>query len=578
MNFDPRLIKLLTYVKIPFLLTLLFSVLTAVVIIFQTAILSHIINSVFLNHQTLKAVSDSLLLFLLLSFLRALSRWSCDNATGQIARKIKGVLRLKVNQHLSKLGPIYLRSQRTGELSNTILTGIDALDSYFSQYLPQVVLAILIPGMILIFIFPLDLLSGIVLFLTAPLIPVFMLLIGSRAESLTKKQWKILSLLSAHFLDVLQGLTTLKIFGRSQEQIRHIADISEQFRIATMRVLRVAFLSALVLELIAMLSIAILAVEIGLRLLYGRMQFEHALFILILAPEFYQPMRQLSARFHSGMKGITAAQRIFQILETPALNKIYEGVSPKNISQYPIHFRLVSYSYPDMFKSALRDINFTIEPGQKVALIGASGSGKTTISYLLLRFIEPSNGCVLLDNQNIKEYDAENWRKRVSWISQSPYLFQQSIYNNIHMANPQATENDVIRSAQLAHIHDFINTLPQGYQTNVGERGVRLSGGEAQRVALARAFLKDAPIIILDEPTANLDPEIEREIQKSINELIKNKTAIIIAHRLSSVRSADKLLVLEQGRIVQTGSPTDLLKQMGPYRKLLKADRGYDEK
>jgi len=468
------------------------------------------------------------------------------------------------------LGPAYTRGERSGELANTAIAGVEALDAYISQYLPQLVLALLIPLGMLAVVFPFDPLSGIVLLITAPLIPFFMILIGGMASRLTRSQFTQLSRMSAHFLDVLQGLAVLKQFGRSRDQIATIRRISERFRDTTMGVLRVAFLSALVLEMLATISTAIIAVEIGLRLLYGRMVFEDAFFVLILAPEFYLPLRMLGTRFHAGMSGVAAAARIFDVLETP-LPTCGPPAPPRAVPQppYTLRFRDVYYAYNGGERPALNGISFMIEAGQRVALVGPSGAGKSTAAQLLLRFLAPTAGQIAVNGVDLCAIAPDAWRRQVAWVPQAPYLFADTIAGNIRLGRPDAPLADVIRAAEQAHLDRFVATLPGGYDTPIGERGARLSGGQAQRVALARAFLKDAPVLILDEATANLDPATESLIQDAMGALMQGRSTLIIAHRLQTVQNADLIVVLKAGRIVQTGIHADLAAGSGLYRDLV---------
>lgn len=562
-----RLIAVLPLAWLGFGLSVGLGVVGGILLVLQAYFLSRIINRVFLENAALANVENLLVGLLIVVSLRAAAVWGSNTAAHHAARTVKHQLRERLFDHLLRLGPTYTQGERSGELSNTLTEGIEALDTYFSEYVPRLALAVLIPLTILVVVFPLDVLSGVVLLLTAPLIPFFMILIGNVAGRLTRQRWGILSLLNAHFLDVLQGLTTLKLFGRSRSQQQTIATVSDEFRQATMGVLRVAFLSALVLELLATISTAIVAVEIGLRLLYGHIDFEGALFILILAPEFYMPLRALGASFHSGTEGAAAAERIFDILETtPVINK---PTAPIVIPTPPftIRFEGVSYAYED--RPALHDVSFEIHPGQKVALIGASGSGKSTLAQLLLRFIEPQAGTILVNAVSLSAMLPDEWRQMVGWVPQRPYLFNDTVHANIEIAHPGADLEVVIAAAKLAHAHDFIQSLPNGYDTLIGEQGARLSGGQAQRLALARAFLKDAPLLILDEVTSSLDPEQETLIQDAINRLMEQRTVLTITHRLNTAYQADQIIVLHQGRIVQVGTHATLLEQSGIYRDLV---------
>jgi thiol reductant ABC exporter CydD subunit len=557
-----------------------------VLLILQARFLSRIVSDVFLGGSALDAVGPFLLALLALAVARAVLTWAMQSAAGRVASHVKAELRERLSSHLLALGPAFAWGERSGELCNTATEGIEALDAYLSQYIPQLALAGLIPLAILVAVFPLDPLSGVVLLVTAPLIPFFMNLIGSVADSLTQRQWTSLSRMSAHFLDVLQGLTTLKLLGRARDQIAVIAQVSDRFRRATMSVLRVAFLSALVLEMLATISTAVVAVQIGLRLLHGGLHFQQALFVLLLAPEFYLPLRMLGTRFHAGMAGVTAARRIFEILDTPvppqrALVPAREARPAGEPSLGLVRFDSVSLAYDDERGPALQDLTLEIHPGERLALVGPSGSGKSTVAHLLLRFIEPDAGDVTVGGSSLSDIPAPAWRKQVAWVPQQPYLFFGTVLENLHLARPGATMDQVVAAARLAHADAFITALPDGYQTLIGERGVRLSGGQAQRLALARAFLAvqdpgGAQLLVLDEATANLDPEHDRLIQESIELLLPGRTALIIAHRLTTLAHADRIAVMQNGRLVGTGSHRELLVTSDLYRRML-ADYTQDD-
>jgi ATP-binding cassette subfamily C protein CydCD len=581
MRFDARLLRLARQTGLYFVITVGLGFAGGVLIVWQARTLSLMISQVFLDGLGLGQVKAALQLLLELFLLRAASAWGMEAAASAAAQHVKTSLRRQLFAHLLDLGPGFTHGERTGELVNTATEGIEALDAYFSQYLPQLALAALVPLTLLAFIFPLDWLSGLVLLLTAPLIPLFMVLIGSLAEALTRRQWQSLSRMSAYFLDVLQGLTTLKIFGRSRAQAKVIAQVSERYRQTTLGVLRVAFLSALALEMIATLSTAVVAVEIGLRLLYGRLAFEQAFFVLLLAPEFYLPLRLLGTRFHAGMAGVAAAERILSILETkrPGRSMVEsQGATalPEDLSGLEICFNEVHYTYPDG-RSGLNSASFELVPGKVTALVGPSGSGKSTLASLLLRFIEPDQGQIEVNSAPLSAIPAGEWRRRVAWVPQEPYLFAGSVAENIRLARPEASQAEIEAAAKFAYAHDFIRGLPQGYDTSLGERGARLSGGQAQRIALARAFLKDAPLLILDEPTSNLDPENEALIEQATTRLLAGRTTLVIAHRLNTVARASRIIVLENGRVAEQGAPTELQARPGTYQRLLAAGPGRND-
>jgi ATP-binding cassette subfamily C protein CydD len=572
-----RLLHLARSNRLALILTILFGWLGGLAAILQAWLLSRGIDAVFLGGSGLADVSGLLKVMLAVICLRALTVWASERFASRLALRIKTALRTRLVHHLAALNPAYTQNQKTGELTATAMEGVEALEAYFSQYLPQVALAAFIPLTILLLVFPLDPLTGLVLLLTAPLIPLFMWLIGKAAESMTQRQWHTLSQLSAYLLDVIQGLTTLKMLGQSLHQSGRIQKASDNYRDVTLRVLRIAFLSALTLELLATLSTAIVAVEIGLRLLYARMDFQQALFILVLAPEFYLPLRLLGLRFHSGMSGTSAARRIFEILDTPLPEARISPVTalPTHLlhisSHAGIHFEHVGHTYAARSLPAVTDVSLDIPGGQVTALVGQSGAGKSTLAAMLLRFIAPDQGLIHVDGRLLGSIPPLEWRQNLAWVPQLPTLFKGSLADNLLLAKPGASASELGSACRKAGLLDFIQTLPSGFSTLIGEGGTRLSGGQAQRLALARAYLRDAPLLILDEPTSSLDPLQERELLASIHGLMDRRTTLLIAHRLSTVQQAHNIIVLDSGRVVESGTHASLLKSGGHYASLVQA-------
>ena len=579
MNLDRRLLRLLLAARGWFAGAVASGVGAVACALVQAWSLSRAIGGVFLRHENLPAVACWLAIFAGAAALRCALHWLGAEAGARVAERVKRDLRSRLAAQLFALGPEHAAGSRSGELAQTLTRGVEALDVYYSQYLPQLFITALAPLLILAVVLPCDWLSGVIMLVTAPLIPFFMLLIGSAAKRMTDRQWQSLSRMSAHFLDVLQGLPALKMLGRAREQADGIALVSDAYRQATMRVLRVAFLSALALELLATLSTALVAVGLGLRLLHGGIGFEPALMVLILCPEFYGPPRALGARFHAGMEGVSAAARLHEILDVPLPSTIHPlplllPQAPSTIlhASLTISFSSVGFSYPDRNARALDAVSFDLRPGGITALVGPSGAGKSTAAKMLLRFIAPDTGRILVNGTDLVQLPPDEWRRLVAWLPQRPHLFHGTLAENIALARPGATPVDIETAARAAHVHEFVSQLPQGYATLIGERGARLSGGQAQRVALARAFLKDAPLLILDEPTSYLDAASEAAVSDAMQQLAAGRTTLLIAHRMATVQKAAHVVVFEQGRVVEQGTPAELLRQTDRYAAMLAVD------
>lgn len=546
---------------------------SGLLLVVQAWLLAGVIDAVVFDAAVLAQVMPGLWGLLALFAVRAVLTWASEQAAFHAAVRVKLQLREMLYRHVQKLGPAWLSGERSGDLVNTLSDGVEALEAYYAQYLPAVSLMALVPLAILVFVFPRDWIAGLVMVFTAPLIPVFMILIGKGAEQRNQRQWRQLALMSAHFLDVIQGLTTLRLFNASRREAQVIARISDQYRQGTMSVLRIAFLSSFVLEFFSTVSIAIVAVLVGFRLYWGDMAFADGLFVLLLAPEFYLPLRNMGTRYHARMEAIGAAERMVDILNTPVTESAGRSAEAPDLGQTGLRFEAVAFRYPDG-RQALQDLHLTIDPGETLALVGPSGAGKTTLINLLMGFLQPQDGRILAGGTPLQTIDIAVWRRQLAWLPQRPQLFPGSVSDNIRLGRPEADGQAVRRAAALAQADDFIEALPQGWDTPVGEGGHGLSGGQVQRIALARAFLRDAPLVLLDEPTANLDVDSEARVQAALRTLAAGRTLVVIAHRLNTVRDADRIAVLDSGRVVQSGTHAQLLETSPLYRRMVTAQAG----
>jgi ATP-binding cassette, subfamily C, bacterial CydD len=546
--------------------TVLIGLLAAVVTVAQMAFLSEIVDLVFLKGGGRERVVTLLSLLAGTAVLRAGLLWVRETTAQQGAVRVKSDLRERLFAHVLRLGPAYARSERTGELTTTLTEGVERLDPYFARYLPQVLLSAVVPLLVVAYILPRDAASAVLLVVTAPVIPVMMVLVGSYAEEHTRRQWLALSRMGAHFLDALQGLPTLKAFGRVAAEEEKVERVSGEFRERTLKVLRYAFLSGLVLEFMTAAAIALVAVVLGVRLINGAISFQDAFLVLLLTPEFYRPLRELGIHRHAGMEGKAAAERIFEILDSPVLADGTLQESPSG--ELEVSFSGVRFTYSGRDLPALDGLTLILPAGSRTAVVGRSGSGKSTLVGLLLRFLDPDAGVISANGVPVGDLPAGAWREHVALVPQRPHLFYGSVLENIRLARPDASRAEAERAAELAGAAEFIRRMPHGYDTQIGERGQRLSGGEAQRLAIARAFLKDAPLLVMDEPTSSLDPESERLVRDALDRLAQGRTFLIVAHRLNTVSTADRIIVLHEGRVAETGTHAGLLERNGHYSLL----------
>lgn len=576
MHLDRRILGLARSHRVGLAAGVGFGWLGGVVTVVQAWLLAHIIAEVFIGGADRSAVAPTLGWLLAAIALRAVFAWAADASAAASAAGIKHEIRRLVVTRLFARGPVAVGREESGELVTLLTDGVETLDAYVAQYLPQLALAAAVPLTVATVVLTRDLLSGVVLILTGPLIPLFMVLIGRAAAARARRQWLDLARMSAFFLDTIQGLATLKLLGRSRDQIEVLGRMGEAYRSSSMAVLRIAFLSALALELVATLSVAVVAVEIGLRLLGGRLGFETAFFVLLLAPEFYLPMRRLGAAFHAGVAGVSASARLFELLgpERDDGPSIADREMPERTT---IGFDGVSFAFPSrngVERPALTDLSLEIPPGETIAVVGPSGAGKSTLASLLLRFIEPDAGRITIGDVDATEIDPRRWRRRVAWVPQHPHLFAGTIETNLRLANEGASADEIAAALECARADDFIAASPEGIATRIGERGARLSGGEVRRIALARAFLADAEILVLDEPAQDLDPRVRAELDDSLSELLEGRTALIIAHRVTTAERADRVVVMDRGRVVDQGTHGALLTRCRLYREMVHAARG----
>ncbi len=567
MNAHRELIRQSKKAKANLVITVLLSLAGVALLLIQAGGISRVISDVFISGLGLEEVKSIIFGLVVIVLLRGLVLWGGEVASTSLAVKVKQNLREMTLRKLFRLGPDYLEGEESGELTSTITQGIDSIDAYFSQFIPQVILAALIPMMILIVVFPLDWITGLTLLLTAPLIPFFLYLIGKATARVTGRQFTALSRMSAFFLDTLQALSVLKQFGRSRQRLEEVTGVNLEYRNATMAVLKVTFLSSLALEMLGTISTALVAVQIGLRLLHGGIPYEQALFILIITPEFYLPLRNLGLRYHAAMNGLGGAARIFSILAIPeseqAATKPAIEVQREQhdflAEKITIKFRGVGYERPDRNEQILEDITCVFAPRQVTALAGVSGAGKTTLTQLLMGFLIPKTGEILINGNPLSEIPIETWRRQISWVPQQASLFEETVLANMLVAKADATREEVEAAAGKAGIHDLITSLPEGYLTRVGEGGARFSGGERTRLAFARAILRDTPVVILDEPTTNLDAALERTLQEVIRVLGSERTVILIAHNLNTIRMANQVIVLQDRKVKEVLSPEKYL-------------------
>lgn len=551
--------------------------LNGLLMILQTAVLAYLIDWVIFSEKSISLYNNSssevitgngiftnlstvIITLVAIIFCRAALGYYSECYSRRAAMNIKANIRSRVLYRVFQLGPSFAQTKGSAKLANLLNQGIDSLEDYFAGYLPVIAYCAVIPIAILIAVFPIDWQSGLILLLTAPMVPFFMILIGHKAERLNQKHWAKLQRMSSHFLDIIQGLTQLKIFNASKREIAAVKKISDDYGDETMGVLKIAFLSSFVLEFLASISIALVAVVLGFRLYYGDVDYVFALWVLLLAPEFYLPFRQLGTQYHAKMAGVTAAEDLVDILSQPTPKRIQKTTFT---APFTIKFEQVEFTYPKR-SNTLSDINVEFSSSGLYAVIGESGAGKSTLTDLILGFITPSTGQVTINNQLLTSANRDDWLQYCGWISQQAQVFYGSLAFNVAMSDDYQEER-VHDALQKSGLISFVESLELGINSKIGEAGAGLSGGQAQRLALARVFYHQPKVLILDEPTSYLDQETEKIITSSINAYADNNIVIVIAHRLHTVMDAKKIIVLEQGKIIESGTHQELLTHHGYY-------------
>ncbi len=540
---DPRLVKYARATQTFLHISVALGVIAAILIVAQAWLLAEVVAGAFESGKGLGDLQAPLMALLGVVVARSVVAWGSELAAASCSATAKSQLRGALLERIVQVGLDSSREERTGELATLATRGIDALDGWFSLYLPQVVLAVIVPLTVLGAIFTGDWISGAIVALTIPLIPLFMALVGASTRERMDSQLRALQRLAGHFLDVVAGLPTLKVFGRAKAQVASIREVSERYRTTALSTLRVTFLSSLILELVATISVALVAVAIGLRLMSGALGLQTALFVLVLAPEAYLPLRKLGANYHAAAEGMAAAEQVFAALEKPLPARRTRTEVP-NPAQHGLTIDGLRIAYPGRGEPAVDGLSITVEPGEVLALAGPSGCGKSSVLSVLLGFLMPARGSVRVGEADLADLDPDAWRERIAWVPQRPHLFAGSIAENVRIGCRGASMERIKAACSRAGLDRVEAGLGCGVETVLGDSGAGLSAGERQRVALARAFLRDAPLLLLDEPTANLDGETEAQVIESVRELCQGRTVMLVAHRPALLEMADRVVTL----------------------------------
>lgn len=560
-------------------INILCATISSLILVAQTGLLAYLLDHLIIQQTDRYQLIPQFLLLILGFALRGMILWVRERLGFKAGQQLRKIIRQKIFAKIEQVGPATIQQKPAGAWASLMLEQVENLHNFYARYIPQQTLAVIVPVVILIAIFPLNWAAAAILMITAPLIPIFMILVGLAAADSSQRNMQTLARLSSQFLDRLQGLETLRLFNRAEQQTQHIETSTEDFRRTTMDVLKMAFLSSAVLEFFTSISIAIMAVYFGFSYL-GQLNFGHygtgislfiGFFCLILAPEFYQPLRDLGTYYHDRSAAIGAADAIVEFLEQDLVKS--QTNSPQDLKLAPS----ISIEAKDLIilspqgKALSEKLNFTVPAYSHTAIVGQSGAGKTSLINVLLGFL-PYQGSLTINGQELNQLDLALWRKHIAWVGQNPLLLQASIRENLCLGNLQATDQQIEQALDCALALEFSQKLGLDYQIKEGGQG--LSVGQAQRLAIARALLRQSKLLLLDEPTASLDAQSENQVLKSLQQISQQQTTLMITHRIEDLQQCDQILVMQQGKIIQQGNFAQL-KNQGFFAQLL-ADRQWE--
>lgn len=535
------------------------SILEAFSIIAQTIFLARAITFLF-HGETVQTILSEVVYFGIAFAARNIVVRTSQILVERFAEKTGSLLRKQLIEAYFTLGPRYVQTVGTGHLVTLSIEGIEKFKTYIELTIPKMIRSSIVPGLIVLYVFTLDIESGIILVVTIPIVIIFMILLGLAAQKMADSQYEIYRVLSNHFVDTLKGLETLKYLGKSEQHEGKIEKVSKRYRKATMRTLRVAFLSSFALDFFTSLSIAFVAVGLGIRLIDGTIILLPALTILILAPEYFLPIKQVGANYHATLDGQIAMEQIEEILQQQ------KGIQKKDLNEdivwnasSSLKLQNIKVNNTESEKAILEGINFTWEGNGAIGVIGESGAGKSTLIDVLAGFLSPSSGKILVNGLEVDGSTREDWQKNIAYIPQQPYIFPLSLKDNIRFYETNATDEEVERVINEVGLRSLVTSLPNGIHERIGEGGRMLSGGQEQRVAMARALLSKKPIILLDEPTAHLDIETEFEIKQAMLRLFNGKLVFLATHRLHWMKQMDHILILNKGEMKESGTYEELL-------------------